>query len=165
MSSVGEKETSEVGGLQGVVQNLGSSLGTALIGSVLIASLSASFLGAVDASDLPDAVKAEVSVSTESAVGIVPVSSVDQIVQEAGLSSAESAQLTSIYGDSQVSSLRASFFDLIIFSLASLLFSKNVPTVVVGGRRTKQEKTVNRRTGGSRSPSSQRTVGHPHSLG
>jgi len=143
MSSVGEKETSEVGGLQGVVQNLGSSLGTALIGSVLIASLSASFLGAVDASDLPDAVKAEVSVSTESAVGIVPVSRVDQIVQEEDLSSAESAQLTSIYGDSQVSSLRASFFGLIIFSLASLLFSKNVPTVVVGGRRKKQEKTVN----------------------
>ncbi|MCY7288278.1 MAG: hypothetical protein LH624_08535, partial [Cryobacterium sp.] len=98
MSSVGEKETSEVGGLQGVFQNLGSSLGTALIGSVLIASLSASFLGAVEASDLPDAVKAEVSVSTESGVGIVPVSSVDQIMQEAGLSSAESAQLTSIYG-------------------------------------------------------------------
>lgn len=36
MSSVTEKETSEVGGLQGVFQNLDSSLGTALIGSILI---------------------------------------------------------------------------------------------------------------------------------
>jgi MFS family permease len=141
MSSVGERETSEVGGLQGVFQNLGSSLGTALIGSVLIASLASSFLGAVDASDLPAAVKAEVSVRTESGVAIVPVSSVDGIAQDAGLSSAESARLTSIYSDSQVSSLRVSFFALILFSLASLLFSKNIPAVVAGGRREKSTKT------------------------
>ena len=37
------KDTSEVGGLQGVFQNLGSSLGTALIGSVLIGALATSF--------------------------------------------------------------------------------------------------------------------------
>ncbi|MGP6170963.1 hypothetical protein ACTU6V_07095 [Microbacterium sp. A204] len=43
MSSVTEKDTSEVGGLQGVFQNLGSSLGTALIGSILIGALSTSF--------------------------------------------------------------------------------------------------------------------------
>ena len=35
MSAVDEKESAEVGGLQGVFQNLGLSLGTALIGSVL----------------------------------------------------------------------------------------------------------------------------------
>ena len=53
MSSVTGTETSEVGGLQGVAQNLGSSLGTALIGSVLIAALATSFAGGVASSDLP----------------------------------------------------------------------------------------------------------------
>ena len=43
MSGVAEKDTSEVGGLQGVFQNLGSSLGTALIGSILIGALATSF--------------------------------------------------------------------------------------------------------------------------
>ena len=43
MSTVTAKETSEVGGLQGVFQNLGSSLGTALIGSILIGALTSSF--------------------------------------------------------------------------------------------------------------------------
>ena len=43
MSAVTEKDTSEVGGLQGVFQNLGSSLGTALIGSILIGALATSF--------------------------------------------------------------------------------------------------------------------------
>ena len=53
MSSVGEEQSSEVGGLQGVFQNLGSSLGTALIGSVLIGTLATSFASGVATSDLP----------------------------------------------------------------------------------------------------------------
>ena len=39
MSSVEPDQTNEAGGLQGTAQNLGASLGTALIGSVLIAAL------------------------------------------------------------------------------------------------------------------------------
>jgi EmrB/QacA subfamily drug resistance transporter len=39
MSSVPPEKTNETGGLQGTAQNLGASLGTALIGSVLIAAL------------------------------------------------------------------------------------------------------------------------------
>ncbi len=53
MSSVGEDQSSEVGGLQGVFQNLGSSLGTALIGSVLIGTLATSFAAGVATSALP----------------------------------------------------------------------------------------------------------------
>ena len=127
MSSVGEEQSSEVGGMQGVFQDLGSSLGTALIGSILIVSLSASFLGAVSASDLPDSVKSQVSSSTEQGVAIVPISTVDDIAQSAGLSTTEADQLSTLYSDSQVSSLRASFFALILMAIVSLLFSKNIP--------------------------------------
>ncbi|MDH6237541.1 MFS transporter [Cryobacterium sp. CG_9.6] len=140
MSSVDEKETSEAGGLQGVFQNLGSSLGTALIGSVLIASLATSFVGAVNASSLSASTKSAVTTATESGVAIVPLSSIEGIATDAGLSSTESAQLASIYGESQVNSLRLSFFALIIFSVIALLFSKNIPTEKVGSRR---KKTVN----------------------
>ena len=42
-SSVGDSERSEVGGLQYTAQNLGSSLGTALIGSILISALVTAF--------------------------------------------------------------------------------------------------------------------------
>jgi MFS family permease len=44
MSAVSEEKSSEVGGLQGTFQNLGSSLGTALIGSIMVASLTTGFL-------------------------------------------------------------------------------------------------------------------------
>jgi len=140
MSSVGESETSEVGGLQGVFQNLGSSLGTALIGSVLIASLAASFVSSVNASDLPQAAKSEVSSVSQAGIAIVPVSSVEGIGQEAGLSAAESQQLASIYADSQVSSLRASFFALALFAVVSLLFSKNLPTEPIGSQQKRQRR-------------------------
>ena len=40
VSAVSQKETAEVGGLQNTATNLGASMGTALIGSVLIATLS-----------------------------------------------------------------------------------------------------------------------------
>jgi MFS family permease len=134
MSSVSEKQTSEVGGLQGVFQNLGSSLGTALIGSILIGALSASFASGVAASNLPDTVRATVAEQTQSGVTIVPAASVDSIAREAGLDSKDAATLTTVYRDSQVSSLRIAFFGLIVIALGSLAFSRGIPSEVIGRR-------------------------------
>ncbi len=47
VSAVSQKETAEVGGLQNTATNLGASMGTALIGSVLIATLSSVALAGV----------------------------------------------------------------------------------------------------------------------
>ena len=47
VSAVPDSESAEVGGLQNTATNLGASLGTALIGSVLIAALSASALAGI----------------------------------------------------------------------------------------------------------------------
>jgi MFS family permease len=138
MSSVGVERSSEIGGLQGIFQNLGSSLGTALIGSVLIASLSSSFLGAVDSSDLPSNVKDMVVADTQAGVNIVPVSTVNDIATSAGLSADDAATLTTLYSDSQVSSLRASMVALVFIASLSLLFSKNIPTELVRRKPTDQ---------------------------
>ncbi len=94
MSAVTEKDTSEVGGLQGVFQNLGSSLGTALIGSILIGALATSFAAGVSSSTLPDEVQTLVSEATEQGVEIVPAASVPQIAEDAGLSEEEGEELT-----------------------------------------------------------------------
>src|SRR5207302_2207350 len=44
VSAVPDEQSSEVGGVQNTVTNLGASLGTALTGSILIAVLNTSFL-------------------------------------------------------------------------------------------------------------------------
>jgi hypothetical protein len=127
MSSVAEKQTSEVGGLQGVFQNLGSSLGTALIGSILIAALSSSFAAGVASSSLPAEVRAQVSSQTDGGVAIVPSSTVKAIGTKAGLSAENADTLAGIYRDSQLSSLHTAFFGLVAICLLSLLFSKGIP--------------------------------------
>ncbi|WP_322409449.1 MFS transporter [Microbacterium invictum] len=127
MSSVTEKETSEVGGLQGVFQNLGSSLGTALIGSILIGALATSFASGVAQSSLPAETQAIVAERTEGGVEIVPADSVPEIATEAGLGDAEAAELQTVYVQSQLASLRTALFALILLALASLLLSRGIP--------------------------------------
>jgi hypothetical protein len=127
LSAVTAKDTSEVGGLQGVFQNLGSSLGTALIGSILIGALASSFASGVAESTLPDETQAIVNERTEGGVEIIPASSVQGIAKESGLSDAEAVELEAIYIESQLSSLRTAFFGLIVLALLSLLVSRGIP--------------------------------------
>lgn len=135
MSAVSGKETSEVGGLQGVFQNLGSSLGTALIGSVLIGALATSFASGVASSSLPEEVQVEVAQQAEGGVTIVPASSVEAIAEKAGLSAEDGKTLTSVYAESQISSLRTAFFVLIAIAALSLLFSRGIPREIAGHAR------------------------------
>ncbi|KQR38989.1 MFS transporter [Microbacterium sp. Leaf159] len=136
MSSVSEKDTSEAGGLQGVFQNLGSSLGTALIGSLLIGALSTSFASGVAASALPAEVRATVSTATDRGVTVVPAADVVGLGEAAGLTDDEATELAEIYRASQLSSLRVAFVGLIAISLLSILFSRGIPAEAMIRRRT-----------------------------
>ena len=141
MSSVGEEQSSEVGGLQGVFQNLGSSLGTAVIGSVLIGALATSFAGMVATSSLPDETQALVAEATSEGVDIVPAASVPDLAAEAGLDDAQAAELERVYAESQIESLRVSLVALIAISLGSLFFSRGIPDEVLG-RPDEEESAV-----------------------
>jgi predicted MFS family arabinose efflux permease len=77
MSAVSPDKTSQVGGLQGSFQNLGSSFGTALIGSILIATMTTGFVTNVQNSTLPSNIKDYVSSNTKT-LEIVPSSQVEQ---------------------------------------------------------------------------------------
>ncbi|MGN6426723.1 MFS transporter [uncultured Leifsonia sp.] len=130
MSAVGPEQLSEAGGVQGVFQNLGSSLGTALVGSVMIAALSTAFAGNVAASDLPQDVQTQVQQETQHGVGVVPVSGVADIAQEQGLSSSQGEELAALYSQSQLEALRLSFAALALISCAALFFSRHLPASV-----------------------------------
>ena len=79
MSSVAPTQTSEAGGLQGTAQNLGSSLGTAIIGAVLLASLATGFSDRItDNPDVPAAARETIVANAEEGIDIVPVATVEQ---------------------------------------------------------------------------------------
>ncbi len=131
MSSVKEEKSSEVGGLQGVFQNLGSSLGVALIGSVMISSLSTNFNDSIQASALPSTTKNTVSEQSQKGIAIVPISEVNSIATQNGLTPSETQTATQIYSDSQISALKESLYALLFISIVTLFFSKNIPDEIV----------------------------------
>jgi len=129
MSAVSESESAEVGGLQGVFQNLGSSVGTALIGSVFILTLTTGFTTAIqNSTDISQDDKNAIVTQTEDGVGIVSKSQAEQYVIDNGGSQATATSVANSYEDSQLDSLRISMFVVFAFLIMSLAFSRHLPT-------------------------------------
>ncbi|MCX6728150.1 MAG: MFS transporter [Candidatus Saccharibacteria bacterium] len=135
ISSVPDKDSSEVGGVQGVFQNLGTTIGTALIGSVLVGALTTSFVSNIQSSDLPSNVKSYVQTNSQAGVAIVPVSEVQSYAESQGLSAQEAATVSDTYASSQVKALRSALFILLIVSLMATLFANNIPDTMVKSKK------------------------------
>lgn len=128
MSAVSDAESSEVGGLQGTFQNLGASLGTAVIGSIMIASLTTTFVSDVNGnSQLNEATKNQVNAQSTAGIPIASSAQVKQYALQSGLSENEADTLSSDYKTSQIKSLRTSMFFLTIAALLMLALSRNIP--------------------------------------
>jgi EmrB/QacA subfamily drug resistance transporter len=128
MSSVDPSKTNEAGGLQGTAQNLGASLGTALIGSVLIAALTTGFIENVQQNPaLPESVKQQVAQVQQKGVPVVPVEEVEQVALERGLSADEAEAVAGHYGDAQLQGLKRAIGAVAIFALLSLWFTRKLP--------------------------------------
>jgi EmrB/QacA subfamily drug resistance transporter len=127
ISSVPESRSSEVGGLQGTFQNLGASVGTALVGSVIIASLTVGFTNSIEANpQVPANVKAAVAGANTEAQ-IMPVSEVKSVATQKGLSDSESSAVAESYEDSQLQSLKLAMVLVILVALLSIGLSRNIP--------------------------------------
>ncbi|MEU6556556.1 MFS transporter [Streptomyces sp. NPDC046915] len=127
-SSAGEQERSEVGGLQFTAQNLGSALGTALIGSILIGSLAHAFTTHVaDDPRLSDEARKQTSVALEAGVGFVPTSQVRSAAQQAGLPPSEVDALTDSYASAQLEGLKAAILATGGVTLAGFLVTPHLP--------------------------------------
>ena len=131
MSAVSEKESAEVGGLQGVFQNLGLSLGTAMIGSIFILTLTSGFTAAIQSSpELSSEAKTAITQQSEGGVGIVSKDQAEQYVIDNGGSQSTADTVADTYQDSQFDSLRISMFFVFAFLITSLVFSRNLPIKV-----------------------------------
>jgi MFS family permease len=128
MSSVDPSKTSETGGLQGTALNLGASLGTALIGAVLIVGLINGFNdGITDNPQLPASVEQTITANTEEGIDIVPVSDVQKSASDAGLPEDQATAVASAYGDAQLDALRKSLGAVAALALLSLWFTRRLP--------------------------------------
>ncbi|HMS23875.1 MAG TPA: MFS transporter [Candidatus Saccharibacteria bacterium] len=132
MSAVSSDDTVQVGGLQGTYQNLGTSFGTALVGSIFMLTLTSGFISAVQNSpNLSSDQKTQISAKAEGGVGVVSADQANQYVLDNGGSAQTANTLTVIYRDSQVQALKEGMFFVFVASIASLVLARNLPNKVI----------------------------------
>jgi EmrB/QacA subfamily drug resistance transporter len=128
ISSAPPDKTNEAGGLQGTAQNLGASLGTALIGAVLLTGLTNGFIERVeDNPALPQSTEAALVERANQGLDAVPVDQVEQAALDGGLPADQAAAVADAYGEAELDGLRNALAAVAFFSVLALWFTRKLP--------------------------------------
>jgi MFS family permease len=133
VSAVPDRESAEVGGLQNTVTNLGASLGTALVGAVLISSLTTGLVHGVQASSaIPADVKTQAT--TQFAAGVPFISDTDlkAQLQKANVPPAQADAVLKANSDARLSALSTSLWVVVLLAVVALFFTGLIPTQPIG---------------------------------
>ena len=128
-SAVGDADRSEAGGLQNTAQQLGSSLGTALLGAIVITGLIAAFTANVaDDPRISDDVSNQVEVQLSAGGSFVAADGGRAGAEAAGLDPATVDALVDHYEDAQLKALKTAFLFAAFLVLASFWTTRRLPT-------------------------------------
>jgi hypothetical protein len=128
-SAVGDRDRSEAGGLQFTAQQLGSSLGTALIGAVVITGLIGAFSNNVASNaEISADVKQQVDVEISAGASFVAADQVRAGATEAGVDADTTDALVANYEDAQLIALKVAFLFAALITLGALLATGRLPT-------------------------------------
>jgi MFS family permease len=128
VSSVPEEQSSEVGGLQNTLTNLGASIGTALAGAVLISALTSSFFsGLADNPDVPDAVTAQAEVDLTSGVPFVSDKELRTALDATDLPPETADAIVEENADARLDALRASLAILAVITAGAIFAARRLP--------------------------------------
>jgi EmrB/QacA subfamily drug resistance transporter len=127
-SSVDVSGRGEAGGLQYTGQQLGSSLGVALIGAIVLSGLTGVFMSQIEGdARISATVASQVTTAVEPGVDFVSSAEISAAAKEAGLDEATTAALVDDYETAQIQSLKAGLLATAILALVSLAFTKDLP--------------------------------------
>jgi Na+/melibiose symporter-like transporter len=133
VSSVPDAQSAEVGGLQNTATNLGSSVGTALAGSVLIAVLSASFLaGIVQSPRVPDTAKQQAKVHLAAGVPFVSDGDLRSVLKKEKASAKVTDFIVNDNALSRVKGLQTALALVALLCVIGLFFTGRLPRVPAG---------------------------------
>jgi hypothetical protein len=128
VSSVPDERSSEVGGLQNTFTNLGASLGTALAGSVLVASLTASFLtGIANNPAVPSSITEHATTELSAGAPFVSDAQLQRALDSAGVPPQAAAAITDENATARITALRTSLGVLSLLAVLSLFFTRRIP--------------------------------------
>lgn len=133
VSAVPDSQSPEVGGLQNTVTNLGASIGTALVGGVLIAVLSSGIIGGIQSSAaIPQDVKTQATTELSGGVPFVSDSDLSQQLEKANVPADQADAIMKANSDARLAALRSSLAVVVLVAVAGLLFTGMLPTAPAG---------------------------------
>ena len=128
LASAGADKTSEVGALQGTSQNLGSALGTAVIGSLLLGLLTTTFDHRVEGDEaLPYGPRHEVAAKTEHGLAFIPAEAAGATLRQQGVPAQVVTQLEADYSQSQIDALKIAVAGVAAIALLGLGATRRLP--------------------------------------
>jgi hypothetical protein len=128
-SSVDASGRGEAGGLQFTGQQLGSSIGVALIGAIVLTGLTSAFVTQVQGDDrISDEVAGQVSVAVGFGIDFVSSDLIETATLDAGLDPETSAAVVDAYERAQLQALEAGALAAAVLALASLAFTGDLPS-------------------------------------
>ncbi|MDO8309230.1 MAG: MFS transporter [Actinomycetota bacterium] len=127
-ASVDASGRSEAGGLQFTGQQLGSSLGVALIGAVVLSGLTSAFVTNIQESpEISQQVSSQLTVALESGIDFVSSDQVSAAAQNAGLDPTTTAAVVADYEAAQLQALKVGFLGAALLALISIPFTRQLP--------------------------------------
>jgi MFS family permease len=133
VSAVPDDESPEVGGLQNTMTNLGASLGTALAGSLLIATLTSSFLTNVEQSPaIPAEVTQQAEVEVAGGVPFVSDADLDAALEERQVDPETTDATLDAYAEARIDGLRSALAILALLAVVALFLAQSIPRAPPG---------------------------------
>jgi hypothetical protein len=127
-SSVSASGRSEAGGLQYTAQQLGSAVGVALIGAIVLSGLVANFVTRIDEDPrVPAAVTAQAEIAVSGEVSFVSADQVRAAAEGAGLDPTVTEAVVSDYEDAQLLALQAGLLMCAFLALGALVMTRQLP--------------------------------------
>jgi MFS family permease len=139
VSAVPDDQSPEVGGVQNTMTNLGASLGTALAGSLLIATLTSAFIANIQQNPaIPASAKEQASVELAGGVPFVSDDDLEDALDEANVSPETTEAALDAYGDARLAGLRSALAILAVLSIVALFLAQSIPTRPAGATERKE---------------------------
>jgi MFS family permease len=133
VSAVSDEESTEVGGIQNTMTNLGASLGTALAGSLLIASLTSAFLTNVQQSpEIPATAKEQAQVELAGGIQFVSDADLEAALEGEGVPPATTEATLDAYRAARLSGLQSALAILAVLAVVALFLAQSIPRQPIG---------------------------------
>jgi MFS family permease len=128
VSAMPDSESAEVGGLQNTFTNFGASLGTALVGAVLIGSLTTGFIqGVTDNPAVPAEVTSTATVQMESGIPFISDSELRTQLASTDLSTTTQDAIVSENASARLLGLRSALWLVALLIVVGLFFTGMLP--------------------------------------